>query len=85
MTENEARTKWCPMYRNTELSGRQTNRDDPGMLADDSLFTSYPFCLASSCMMWRWEKRSDYTMFENDGNISIQRTSYGYCGLGGKL
>ena len=44
MTEEEARTKWCPMVRS--VGG--VNRGYNGKSMADTL------CLASDCMMWRW-------------------------------
>lgn len=74
MTEEEAKTKWCPMVRKT-------------MWYDQ-------VCLASGCMMWRWEpygewcirlqdsKQSSPNMDMNERMILLPRN--GYCGLGGK-
>ena len=61
MTEQEARTKWCPSVR-VELFGNAVvvNR------YKGKLEETYN-CIASDCMMWRWhspskspEKRSGY-------------------------
>ncbi len=72
MTEQEARTKWCPMARVSTYSvgnpaESAANRTDEG--------TPYPAsrCIASDCMMWRWEEDHTYTG-KHDGS----------CGLGGK-
>ena len=68
MTENEARTKWCPMVRVI-----MTHRDE--IWQNRSMTNRVEFidkgfvnvcCIASDCMMWR-----------------IDGTD-GYCGLGGK-
>jgi len=56
MTEKQSKTKWCPMIN----------------LPNDEIKTAALkdiCCLASSCMMWRWN---------NKDQIS------GYCGLAGK-
>ncbi len=37
MTEQEAKTKWCPMYRST----------------DNGELTAHATCCASDCMIWR--------------------------------
>jgi hypothetical protein len=46
MTEEQARTKWCPMVRFQHQLG--TNRD----ACFDHAGTH---CIGSDCMMWRWD------------------------------
>jgi len=46
MTEDEARGKWCPMYRCST---------DNGTLSDNATHGSSGYCCTSECMMWRWE------------------------------
>lgn len=55
VTETEAKTKWCPMARvvgapGSEAAGISWNRY-PG----DASPASSACCIASGCMMWRWE------------------------------
>lgn len=69
MTEQEARSKWCPMVRNN-WHGTSTNRGDRGSIETCS-------CIASDCMMWRWNRKL------TDVN-SEEKFTEGYCGLGGK-
>lgn len=50
MTEEQARTKWCPMVRTSALregnpTGAVTNQCDESYVATT--------CIASDCMMWR--------------------------------
>ncbi len=80
VTEEQAREKWCPMamIAVTELSGERIHGSTNRVLLitdDDSPFREgKPPCLASNCMMWRWE-------------ISLSEarpTERGYCGLAGK-
>ena len=50
MTEEEAKTKWCPMARTVYMEGTNAsnaNRDEDGCA------THADMCLASGCMMWR--------------------------------
>ena len=73
MTEQEARTKWCPMVR-ANISGNSNgafNRD-----GDDCA------CIASDCIMWRWVPAGEYI----DGDRLVQQwRTEGYCGAGGKI
>ena len=69
MTEDEAKTKWCPMVRLAPLGPgesykKSTNRMGKG--DPDSC------CIASDCMAWRWFGRG------------AARPDRGYCGLAGK-
>ena len=76
MTEDEARTKWCPM---SIVAGREGNRVGDG-ISGDIHYAS--MCIASDCMMWRWDwdlKKTDVRDPE-DGNLP----SGGYCGLANK-
>ena len=71
-TEEEARKLWCPMVR-LPIYG---NEDDKSPAScnkyDDGDIGRSLYCMASDCMMWRWEGRGSGA------------TGKGYCGLGGK-
>ena len=69
MTEDEAKSKWCPMVRIHEqpAEGKGPNMyayNRPGIMGQMT-------CIASECMAWRWQK--EY----GDGKTE------GYCGLAG--
>ena len=68
MKEEEAKTKWCPMVRQSLANYPTFNRGDAeNTLNNDSKCPCN--CVASLCMMWRTKSE-----FLTDG----------YCGLGGK-
>ena len=78
MTEEEAKTKWCPIVRIAH-ENVVANRTD-GYGSNDVYKTQC--CIASECMMWRWGKIPH--CFVN----GVERENYpssekGYCGLGG--
>lgn len=75
MTEEEAKTKWCPMVK-YDL-GRAVNRD----ACYDNAGTH---CIGAACMMWRWEVRphkATYPITEASAKASI---GSGHCGVAGK-
>ena len=73
MTEDDAKTKWCPMVRiSVDADGLEaTNRGDP---------CNEVHCLGSQCMAWQW--------LNNMGNLlrpsERHENNNGYCGLTGK-
>ena len=76
MTEDEAKTKWCPLSRQLSSDGKglgaifaavNRNFSEKGEM---EFATSRTNCVASACMMWR---RSHPDLKGN-----------GYCGLAGK-
>lgn len=56
MTEEEAKTKWCPMARTRLSDGIGGNRMDEATASGDPI-GSVPlygtFCIGSACMAWR--------------------------------
>ena len=70
MTEEEAKTKWCP---DRAKAAAARGHDPFGVDAD---------CLVSGCAMWRWESGKIDTQGKLTGDRVIKKT--GYCGLGGK-
>lgn len=98
MTEQEARTKWCPMARSSD-NGVSINRTDDLTCKPDKDC----MCIGSECMTWRWDEGRFETTLErpnpcrmedgwnkNDTGMGIMEYSRpnpnrkGYCGLGGK-
>ena len=66
MTEEDAKTKWCPMCRSAGWGGEfSANRGKRGDFTDDEC------CVASACMMWRW-------------NSLAMMHGHGYCGIAGR-
>lgn len=78
LTEEEAKTKWCPhaVASHTDPFGG-FRRDDA---ADD--YKTHP-CIASKCMSWRWEARFG-TDPDNPENCAVLPSTHGYCGLAGR-
>jgi hypothetical protein len=82
MTEEEAKTKWCPM---TQMIAHPSGKVyASGMTGDQS-------CIGSACMAWRWgdEYAERLTDWEDAANIAgVQRgpepQPEGWCGLAGK-
>lgn len=81
MTEDEAKTKWCPFARHANGSGgvgvNRVNWD-----------REYPYanCIASACMAWRWSS-APIQVIGNDATGALTREDLpggGYCGLAGR-
>jgi hypothetical protein len=75
LTDEQARTKWCPHVRGIHSDGETGNRHSRtggDVAASDVLMYR---CIASDCMAWR-------IMFDHIGNADSGR---GYCGLAGKV
>ena len=69
MTEQEAKTKWCPMAQISYQLYSGVGRLD------------YQTCIASDCMMWRYKTNGQMGYDRNPDDICL---ASGYCGLGGK-
>lgn len=77
LTEDEARTKWCPMVRHSGDGANMPERDAE--------------CVGAACMMWRWHEPWTSSVEEGQGGDLVLRLSRkpdepkrGYCGLAGK-
>jgi hypothetical protein len=94
MTEDEAKTKWCPHVRAGQTyENFSANRDRDGTLLDYK-----HTCIASACMAWRWtakpvEGKESYQKVVYDNESKLHRgvivpaveevIGEGYCGLAG--
>jgi len=83
MTEDEAKTKWCPMAREYVINATAA---DVGQSE-----TNMPYgditCIASECMAWQWIVTPEEA--EKRGRVGMtyqpnEKTAGGYCGLAGK-
>ena len=81
MTEEEARTKWCPFTNS--ISWIRVNGATTGAISvnralnQDSgevVVTACMLCIASDCAAWREDKRP----------LRKKKDGVGYCGLAGK-
>ena len=79
MTEEEAKTKWCPMVRHMVYP----NTFDP---SGGNIPHEYSCCIASDCMMWRWDEKGGHYITKGTGTSSEKtvHVGTGHCGLGGK-
>lgn len=99
MTEEEAKTKWCPFVRvagpmQSEAEGTSYNRWPPSDGTTKAMLSEHviTLCIGSACMAWRWGVLHPLGGFleyiptpEIDRTISgKERPIGGYCGLAGK-
>lgn len=76
MTEDEAKTKWCPFVRiGSTMSGKGSLNRDYALGHE----ISSAGCIASQCMAWRWVE-----IMARDIPPNIEFHQPGYCGLAGK-
>lgn len=76
MTEDEAKTRWCPMVRIVAANDHiQENRH--GQFKAVGAVGKGPFCIGSACMMYRHQLSWQFYA-SSDG---WQWKRHGYCGL----
>ena len=79
MTEEDAKTKWCPMASNRTVSYIDNNGSNiatANVNDDGKLVTT---CIASDCMAWVIDTPKGDS---SDGRMHIHSTcEYGHCGL----
>lgn len=86
MTEDEAKTKWCPMVNgphNVNTTLRRGCDDGPPELKRNPPEAR---CIASACMMWRYKYLQHIPVTGGPIGMTIKNTSQesgGYCGLAG--
>ena len=83
ITEEEAKTKWCPFTRVGNEAGCNRNGDD--------FFAAKPNCIGSACMAWNFESPESYDArveaWEDAANIGGPfvrgpcPAPVGFCGL----
>lgn len=78
MTEEEARTKWCP-------HGRVYSSIGPYNRTEIRAADGPSRCIASNCMAWRWAKDELVDFVSNGKSIPGYKSENGYCGLAGPL
>lgn len=95
MTEEEAKTRWCPFVRLTaDGPGEWHTNRDPSLPSSPGDTQAYR-CIASACMAWRTRQRSvlrtepwpekDTTAAPSvpAGRYGADVVTEGYCGLAG--
>jgi hypothetical protein len=85
MTEDQAKTKWCPHVRFADPidGGKPSVEPTTWNRFDGEWDYTGLLCIASDCMMWRWERIPvQHTEFGPKGG---ELTGDGYCGLAGKI
>ena len=97
MTEDQAKTKWCPQYRVATSGGDhstfQTDNRPLEYEGKTSVLHEYARCIGQECMAWRWGvEHPDGGWIEAAPNEAVANArrkdpTYvvgGYCGLAGK-
>jgi hypothetical protein len=90
MTEDEAKTKWCPFVRySAAFDDYASNRWKQGLPEDEPhALNPVPCrCIASECMVWRWDQTRWATEYDDRGLLMRppkDGVPRGYCGLAGQ-
>lgn len=95
MTEQEAKTKWCPFARERPAQGMPDgggNRTPYGSPEDGPVADDYTReqamlfpCIGSACMAWRQDKEATAArMKELAPESSVAINGHFFCGLAGK-
>lgn len=91
MTEDEAKTKWCPMSRLPWLErgdeGGTPKRAVPGNRWGDGHIADGAMCIGSACMMWRRDviTPEEARAVRGGDKVAEALAIPGYCGLAGRL
>lgn len=79
MTENDAKTKWCPFTRTMaslpENDSSITSINRAGQEDEAPALPQIVCCIASECMAWRWAR--------DVREVSSLDRRPGFCGLAG--
>ena len=82
MTEDQARTKWCPHVRYGD-GGDDVATNRCGKFTSEN--HEWARCIASDCMMWRWGERHTQEPIKNSFLIQVtalpKEEWKGSCGL----
>ena len=85
MNESKAKTKWCPLTRAVAIRNDGTEPEASFNLLemqqpDDDIKPKHiGHCIASGCMMWRWNE----PLFDGPDSYISEPGPEGYCGLAG--
>lgn len=92
MTEEDAKTKWCPYSR---LEAWPFPPDSPMATGYTAAEVNQGRCIGSACMAWRWVQRvKNQDDLDAQSNMMmypvkrirpiLENTEQGHCGLAGK-
>lgn len=78
MTEDEAKTKWCPFVRVVHVGELKINSGNRiyNAVSDQTITDGPACCIGSECMAWRIRYFGDDV---KEGELEL-----GYCGLAGR-
>lgn len=82
MTEEHARTKWCPHMRQPACMPDGTSVAVNFLPADNGP-DCRGNCIASDCMAWRWDDGEGPEYVESLKAVRMKKVATGYCGLAG--
>jgi len=75
MTEEEAKTKWCPHVTLTQITAMVAATIANDGDAVEQMQEASQKCIGSNCMMWRLDEKRDENM------VLVPCDTGGHCGL----
>lgn len=86
MTEDEAKTKWCPFTRYGGDSASTCNRYIMMVEPLRPEVAAWNACIGRGCMAWRWSTNFNQLQceFPDKSGDDLFAIASGYCGLAGK-
>ena len=86
MTEEEAKTKWCPKVQLIAAGEYVIDNRGSHNMSGDNAISNDSNCIASECMWWVWDEEFTSENLAKEGETPIWATGsqtskkYGHCG-----
>lgn len=84
MTEEEAKSKWCPFSASRVVSRLKNDGEAyTAWIVSQESGDHGVLCIGSDCMAWRETEAPSDPLRHNDGSLTYAKPAHGFCGLAG--